>query len=179
MLRPVFLAAILVLSACAVSADAGDTIVRRVADPMPALSGEGLDGAPLSVADYEGQILVVNVWATWCGPCEAEQPELVRVANAYAGRGVAFLGINHADQTAGANEFVRRFDVPYPSLSDPAGRIAASLGYVGLPDTYIVDAGGTIRIAINGPTTEAQLTALLDEVLAAGEASASASAPGA
>lgn len=165
--RPLFLAVILVLSACTISTDAGETIVRRVADPMPMLSGEGLDGAPLSVADYAGQVLVVNVWATWCGPCEEEQPELVRVANAYADRGVAFLGINHADQTAAASEFVRRFAVPYPSLSDPAGRIAASLGYVGLPNTYIVDPGGTIRIAINGPTTEAQLTSLLDEVLAA------------
>jgi thiol-disulfide isomerase/thioredoxin len=144
------------------------TIVRRIDQPLPVLAGSDLDGRPISSEDFRGDVLVVNVWGSWCGPCEQEQPELVRVAEAYDDRGVSFMGINYADQVAAAREFVRRFEVPYPSLVDEAGKTAAQLEYVGLPDTYIIDADGTMRVAISGPTGEAQLTALLDEVLDAG-----------
>jgi thiol-disulfide isomerase/thioredoxin len=150
-----------------VGTTAGTTVVRRLDEPLPTLAGDDLDGGPLSTDDFRGDVLVLNVWGSWCGPCETEQPALVRVAERFEADGVSFMGINHTDQVAQAKEFVRRFDVPYPSLYDPAGRTAADLGYVGLPDTYIVDRDGTIRVAINGPTDEAQLTALLDEVLAA------------
>lgn len=142
------------------------TIVRRVDEPLPVLAGEDLDGRAISSEDFRGDVLVVNVWGSWCGPCEQEQPELVRVAASYEDRGVSFMGINYADQVAAAREFVRRFEVPYPSLVDEAGKTAAQLEYVGLPDTYLVDADGTMRVVISGPTGETQLSALLDEMLA-------------
>jgi thiol-disulfide isomerase/thioredoxin len=142
------------------------TGVREVAEPLPMLSGEDLRGNPLSTLDMAGDVLVVNTWATWCTPCEREQPALVQVATRYADRGVTFLGINHADQLAAAQEWVRRYDVPYPSLYDPAGRFAATLGYLGLPDTYVVDRTGMIRFVVTGPTDAQQLSGLLDQVLA-------------
>lgn len=152
--------------ACSEVDPSATTIVRRMDEPLPVIDGEDLDGAPISSRDLLGDVLVLNVWGSWCGPCEQEQPALVRVAEDYADRGVSFMGINHTDQLAQAREFVRRFEVPYPSLYDPAGRTAADLEYVGLPDTYLVDADGTLRVAINGPTDEEQLVALLEEVLA-------------
>ena len=169
-------AAALLVACTRVSTDPGATIVREVHDPLPALQGEGLRGESLSTDDLAGDVLVLNAWATWCQPCEQEQPDLVTVANSYADRGVVFLGIDHQDGVAAAREWVRRFDVPYPSISDRSGRIAADLGYVGLPDTYVVDATGTIRYAINGATTTAQLSELLDRVLQSAPATASASA---
>lgn len=169
-------AAALLLVACTkVSADPGATIVREVHDPLPSLQGEGLRGESLSTGELAGKVLVLNAWATWCQPCEQEQPDLVTVANRYADRGVVFLGIDHQDGVAAAREWVRRFDVPYPSISDQAGRIAADLGYVGLPDTYVVDATGTIRYAINGATTTAQLSELLDRVVGSASATPSTS----
>jgi thiol-disulfide isomerase/thioredoxin len=149
-----------------VAADAGTTVVRTVRDPLPLLEGETLQGEPIATTDFLGSVLVMNVWATWCGPCELEQPELVRVANAYAGEGVEFLGIDTLEQAPQAQEWERRYDVPYPSLHDPYGRAAVELEYVGPPATYIVDEEGMIRVAITGPTTEAQLSGLLEEVLA-------------
>jgi thiol-disulfide isomerase/thioredoxin len=154
--------------ACSQVDPSATTIVRRVDEPLPVIAGEDLDGRPISSRDFLGDVLVLNVWGSWCGPCEQEQPELVRVADAYRDRGVAFMGINYADQVAAAKEFVRRFDVPYPSLVDAAGTTAADLEYVGLPDTYIVGPDGRTRVMISGPTDEAQLSALLDEVLAEG-----------
>jgi cytochrome c biogenesis protein CcmG/thiol:disulfide interchange protein DsbE len=89
----------------------------------------------------------------------------VKAYRRYHDRGVAFLGINHEDQVAAATAWVDRYHVPYPSISDQAGRYAAACGYLGLPDTYVVDREGTIRFVISGPTDAAQLSGLLDQIL--------------
>jgi thiol-disulfide isomerase/thioredoxin len=144
------------------------TGVRSMSEPLPVLRGEDLQGNQISSTDLAGHVLVVNAWASWCTPCEQEQPALVQVATRYENRGVRFLGINHMDQTAAATEWVRTYHVPYPSIADPSGRFAAVFDYFGLPDTYVVDASGTIRYAVGpGATTATQLSGLLDEVLAA------------
>lgn len=176
---PVLVLAVLVATACARSAAterAGG--FRPVDEPMPVLAGEDLHGRPVSTSDLAGEVLVVNTWASWCLPyCADEQPDLVAVANRYADRGVRFLGVNHMDQRAAATEWERHYDVPYPSLYDPSGRFAATLDYFGLPNTYVVDAAGTIRYALGpGPVDDATLSATIDAVLADQASASSATA---
>jgi DsbE subfamily thiol:disulfide oxidoreductase len=134
--------------------------------PLPALKGESVSGGSVDLADFRGDVTVVNVWATWCGPCRAEQPALVRVSRRYADRGVRFVGLNYQDNRAAAQAWIDEFHVPYDSLVDEQGRYADDLGFPYLPDTYVVDADGTIRWAIYGETNERELSGLLDEVLA-------------
>jgi thiol-disulfide isomerase/thioredoxin len=148
------------------------TAVREVDEPMPVLTGNDLRGDALSTKDYLGSVLVVNAWASWCTPCEQEQPALVQLAHRYEHRGVRFLGIDHMDQDAAATTWVDHYRVPYPSITDPSGKFAASLDYFGLPDTYVVDPTGTIRFAIGpGATSGEQLAGILDQVLAQTSAS--------
>jgi thiol-disulfide isomerase/thioredoxin len=174
------LAAMFALAACtrtAGDASSGSTTVRAMDEPLPTLSGQSLDGHDLSTADLAGKVLVVNAWASWCDPCQLEQPELVQVAKRYAGRGVVFLGIDHMDQDAAAKAWVESYHVPYQSIADPTGKFAASLDYVGLPDTYVVDQTGTIRYMIGpGATSATQLSGVLDQVLAAQTSASSATA---
>jgi DsbE subfamily thiol:disulfide oxidoreductase len=135
--------------------------------PLPELTGETLDGEPLDAATYaDGDVLVINVWADWCAPCRREQPQLVELAARYRDDGVRFLGINYQDDRDAARAWVREFEVPYPSLFDPAGRSAVDLGFPALPDTYVVDPGGTIRWVVYGETDEQELAGLIDDVLA-------------
>lgn len=137
-------------------------------EPLPELTGKTLEGKSLDAATYaDGDVLVINVWANWCDPCRREQPQLVRLANRYRDEGVRFLGINYQDDRDAARAWVREFEVPYPSLFDPSGRSAADLGFPALPDTYVVDPGGTIRWVVYGETDEDELAGLIDEVLAA------------
>ena len=170
---------VLALAACtrgAESSDAG-TGVRAVDEPLPTLSGSSLDGQAVSTKDFLGKVLVVNAWASWCTPCQLEQPELVDVAKRYESHGVRFLGIDHMDQDAAAKAWVESYHVPYPSIADPNGQFAASLDYVGLPDTYVVDPTGTIRYVVGpGATSAAQLSGLLDQVLAGQTSASSATA---
>ena len=114
-----------------------------------------------------GDVTVVNVWATWCGPCRQEQPGLVRTAERYADQGVRFVGLNYQDNLAAAQAWVEEYDVPYESLVDASGGYADDLG-VPVPAGHVHRAidRGTIRWAIYGATSEAELSQLLDEVLA-------------
>jgi thiol-disulfide isomerase/thioredoxin len=111
-------------------------------------------------------VLVINVWSETCAPCRREQPHLVALARSLAPRGVRFLGINYLDDPDAARAWVREFDVPYPSLHDRSGRTAADLGYPALPDTYVVDAAGTIRWVVYGETDARELAGLIADVLA-------------
>jgi len=97
--------------------------------------------------------------------CRREQPQLVRLANDYADDGVRFLGINYQDDRDAAQAWVSDFDVPYPSLFDPWGRTAVHLGFPALPDTYVVDAEGTVRWVVYGETSGSQLARLIEDVL--------------
>ncbi|MFL5791183.1 MAG: TlpA family protein disulfide reductase [Actinomycetota bacterium] len=179
--RPVAVCvAVLALTACTAAggtASDGGTSVRAVDEPLPTLSGPTIDGKQISSQDFLGKVLVVNVWANWCTPCQLEQPELVQVADRYAAQGVRFLGIDHMDQDAAAKAWVQSYRVPYPSIADPTGKFAASLDYVGLPDTYVVDRTGTIRYVIGpGATSASQLSGVLDQVLGAQTSASSATA---
>lgn len=152
--------------------------MTRTDEPLPVLEGKTLEGEQISTRDFIGRVLVLNVWASWCGPCTAEQPALARLANRYEARGVSFLGINHLNDKTEAMAWARNYDVPYPSLYDPAGAFADDLGYPYLPDTFVVDAAGNLRVKIFGETNEQELGQLIDEVLAGQATSAStATAP--
>lgn len=106
----------------------GQTRYARAARrPAPTMSGRTLDGARLSTADLKARLLVVNVWASWCGPCEEEAPTLAAVDAEFRDRGVRFVGINVRDDLASAREFNARFSIRYPSIVDQDGSIAARL----------------------------------------------------
>lgn len=160
---------LLPLVACTGSSDGLGLVA--VVRPLPDLAGSTVQGGELEAADYAGRILVLNVWATWCGPCREEQPALQRVWERYQGRGVRFLGLNYRDDAAAAAAWIDEFGVTYPSIQDPSGGWADDLGFLGLPDTYVADADGTIRYLITGATTDDQLSGVLDDLLAAPSAS--------
>jgi cytochrome c biogenesis protein CcmG/thiol:disulfide interchange protein DsbE len=112
------------------------------------------------IAALRGYPVVVNQWASWCGPCREEFPRFQR-ASARFGRQVAFLGVDSNDSDAAAKTFLGEDPVPYPSIGDPgrevAGLIKATLG---LPDTAFFDRSGRLVYTKQGPyTSPAQLSA--------------------
>jgi thiol-disulfide isomerase/thioredoxin len=138
----------------------------------PTLAGFDLQGKPLSSSDLRGYdgILVVNVWGSWCGPCRREAPVLADASRRYAERGVAFVGLLSRDKPATATAFARRFDVTYPSLQDPGGRLqlrfADSLPSQGIPTTWIIDRKGRVAVRLLAEVTTGTLEGLIDDELA-------------
>ena len=144
-------------------------------DPAPELEGTTLDGDAFALSDWAGEVVVINVWGSWCVPCRKETPELVRLANEYADRGVRFLGINIRDNSAGARSFEGRFKIPYPSLEDPDGRLLLSFRDViptsVVPSTVVIDRRGDVAARIIGAVTYSTMKDLLaDEAAADGGA---------
>lgn len=105
------------------------------------------------LADLRGYPIVVNVWASWCGPCRFEFPILQKLSARY-GKRVGFLGINSEDDIYEAMEFLEKEPVPYPSFKDPDKAIADSLGAIGFPDTAFYSRRGELVYLKQGPYTE-------------------------
>jgi thiol-disulfide isomerase/thioredoxin len=116
--------------------------------PAPAIEGEGLEGGTLSLAQYKGKVLVLNFWASWCGPCRAEAPVLKDVAAKTKAGGVEFLGVDFKDRKADALAFERTEKPGYPSIFDQPGKVALAFqGTVppaAIPSTLIIDEQGRI-----------------------------------
>jgi thiol-disulfide isomerase/thioredoxin len=112
------------------------------------------------IASLHGYPAVVNVWASWCGPCRFEFPTLQKLSAAY-GKRVAFLGVNSQDSDAAAKTFLAEAPVPYPSYTDPDQEIGGELGATrGLPDTAFYDPQGKLVYLKQGPyTNHAELRA--------------------
>ena len=140
--------------------------VVELSGPMPELAGESVVGGALGSDDYRGRPVLVNFWATWCGPCRKEQPALQRLADEYDGR-VAFVGVNHLDDRAAAREYLREFGVTYPSVFDPAGEVAFDFEIPYLPATVIVDAEGQLRYRLLGAQPESSFRGHIEAVLGA------------
>jgi thiol-disulfide isomerase/thioredoxin len=140
--------------------------------PAPELAGIDLSGEQLTAAQLRrsNRVLVVNVWGSWCGPCRREAPVLSAVSTKYAERGVAFLGLLSRDKPAAASAFVRRFDLNYPSLQDPGGRLqlkfADTLPSQGIPTTWIIDRHGRVAARVLVEVTKSTLVGLIDDELA-------------
>ena len=106
------------------------------------------------IAALHGYPAVVNVWASWCGPCRFEFPTLQKLSAAF-GKRVAFLGVNSQDSDDAAKTFLKEAPVPYPSYTDPDQQIGAELGATrGLPDTAYYDRRGTLVYLKQGPYTD-------------------------
>ena len=133
--------------------------------PAPDFAVTTLDGKPLKLSDLRGQLVVINVWASWCVPCRQESAELNRAYARYQGRGVAFVGIAWNDLESDARQFVQEYRVPYPVALDQAGRVSIDYGITGVPETFVVDREGRFVQKWVGPINAGQLAGLVDPLL--------------
>jgi thiol-disulfide isomerase/thioredoxin len=135
----------------------------------PTLAGTTLDGKKLALSDYRGDVVVVNVWGSWCTPCRVEGPALEESYRKYQAKGVKFLGINTRDDNAAALAFVNSTGLTYPSLQDPDEALVLQfksiLPATTVPSSVIIDRSGRVAVRILGGVTEPQLVQQLDAVL--------------
>jgi thiol-disulfide isomerase/thioredoxin len=146
--------------ALAAAAPASGAVAQLLSAPLQDVAGKHQTLAP-----YKGRVLVVNFWASWCGPCVAEMPELVRLHDRYAKKGIEFIGIG-VDSSQNVQNFLKKIPVDYPILVSGFGGadLARSLGNTAgaLPFTVVIDANGAVRSTKLGQVTPAELSKTLD-----------------
>jgi peroxiredoxin len=135
----------------------------------PAFALTSSDGSAVSLADLKGQVVMVNFWASWCGPCRQEMPHLEALHQRYSSLGFTLLGVNVDKDGADAREFLEETPVSFPVLFDPESQVSELYEVVAMPSTVLVDRNGNMRFIHHGykPGYEndyqAQIRALLRE----------------
>lgn len=152
----VFIAVLAVLGLLGFGLASEGTSTLEAGEPMPDTEldrlGEEETG---SLADYRGDWVLVNVWASWCTPCRDEAPALRRLSKRQAGEGFEMVGIDTQDGTDPALEFVDEFGLDYAHLRDPSGDFAKEeLGTTGVPETFLADPDGNLVVHFPGVIDE-------------------------
>jgi peroxiredoxin len=133
----------------------------------PELSLFALGGGEVSLAGLEGQVVLVNNWATWCPPCKAEMPTLQSYYEQHKDQGFVLLGIEAGEPADEVAQFVKDYNLTFPVLLDPQGKALDAFQNLNLPSSYVIDRDGTVRLAwvgaISSSILEKYVTPLLED----------------
>ncbi len=133
--------------------------------PAPAFELNSNSGKPVSLADLKGQIVLVNFWASWCGPCRQEMPILEQLNHQYRSKGVALIGVNVEPDSAAATSWLKATPVTFPILYDVDSKVSKLYEVQGMPNTVIIDRKGVVRYIHRGYSPGAE-NEYLDQIRA-------------
>lgn len=161
--RNAVLLALGILASCALPAVAGQI---EPGTPLPALENKGIEGA---LPDLKGKVVLVDFWASWCGPCKKAMPELNAFHREYGGKGLVVLGVNMDDKAADKDRFVAANPVEFALVRDARHEYVKTIEPKSMPTTLLVDRKGVVRFVHNGfkgEKTTAALKAQIEQLLA-------------
>ena len=115
---------------------------------------ESLEGGEVRLSDYQGQPVVLNFWATWCGPCRKEIPQFVEAYERFRGDGLVIIGVNMQEGKSIARGYVEDYGMQFPVAIDVDGEVGDAYRLLGLPVTYFIDRDGVVRGVFTGPFEE-------------------------
>ncbi len=146
--------------------------IRMIVGPFndqqaPDFTLNTLDGQPVKLADYRGKVILVNFWASWCGPCKEEMPLLQTADEQHKADGLVVLGINTTfqDNRQAAEQFVRDTRVKFPILLDESGSVSQDFRVISIPMSFFIDRKGIIRHYQMGAMNAAQIQQYLDDLM--------------
>ena len=132
------------------STDASEALAETVEYPAPDFRLASLDGGEIGPLDYSGDVVLVEMWATWCGPCRLQAKFLEELHQELEGKGVRFLAVSIGEEEATVREYVERTPFPYPVLLDPQDTLGQRYEVYGLPTVMIVDRKGAVSFLETG-----------------------------
>lgn len=129
---------------------AGSAAAVTLEDHAPDFTLKSLDGANLRLEEYRGQVVLINFWASWCGPCRQEMPLLDRLHQRYVDTGFAVLGVNVEGDARPAQDLIDKIPVSFPVLIDEGQTVSELYKLEAMPSTVVVDRDGVVRYIHRG-----------------------------
>src|SRR6201996_6054406 len=114
--------------------------------PAPAFTLPARGGSTVDLSQFKGQVVMINFWASWCGPCRQEMPLLESIYKTYGKRGFVLLGVNVEPDTNAANNWLKQTPVSFPVLYDTKSKVSSLYNVTGMPTTVMIDRKGNVRM---------------------------------
>lgn len=147
--------------------DPGQVDSPLIGQPAPEVSMMTLDGSrQVRFGDFEGSVVVVNFFASWCLPCRYEHDDLLALQSEYGDEGVVVLGVVYQDSPSNVDRFLDELGRGYEVVIDPGSRTAIDFGVFGIPETFFIDREGRVAAKVFGEAGWESLTAIVDPLLA-------------
>ena len=150
----------------AASATDFSVVPAEVNYPAPQLALENVNGKTESLADFGGQVLLLNNWATWCPPCKAEMPTLKKFHDAHSAEGFTIIAVEAGDGKDEVLQFANSLGLTFPIWLDPDGAALNAFKNGSLPNSYVIDRSGTVRYAWTGEISLAMLEKYVTPLIA-------------
>lgn len=149
-----------------VQSDLDLPVGTKVGELAPNFTGTTLDGETIRLSDLRGKTVLINVFASWCGPCRLEMPHLVEAADQFGDQEVVFVGINLQENPEAVKAFRDEFNVQFPLVLNEDGSLTNNLYTpIGLPTSWFIDQDGVVRYVFAGAMTREVLQNVLDDVI--------------
>ena len=133
--------------------------------PAPDFTLSLFDGGAITLSDLKGKVVLIDFWASWCGPCRQEAPALAQVYREYQERGVEFIGISIWDRLGDAKDYAQGLGITYPKGLDAEGTILVDYAVRGIPEKFFINARGELVTKYIGPSEVEGLREILDQML--------------
>jgi cytochrome c biogenesis protein CcmG, thiol:disulfide interchange protein DsbE len=140
---------------------------KSAKDMAPDFSRNDLAGEPVHLADYRGRLVLLNFWASWCGPCREEMPQFSAWQRSDGARGLRIIGVSMDDDVQSARAFLKQHPVSYPIVMGDAKLGETFGGILGLPTTYLIDAQGRIVARYEGESSLGKMGTQIQGLLSA------------
>ena len=136
--------------------------------PAPEFTLSNLAGTTVALSDLKGQVLLINVWATWCAPCRVEMPSIQAAYDQYHDQGFTVAAVNLQEDPSAVATFMREHQLTFPALLDPDGHVSQAYQAVSLPSSFFVDRRGVIRAVYHGPMPRSIIAGTVEQLLREG-----------
>jgi peroxiredoxin len=134
--------------------------------PAPDFTLLDLTGAPVQLAELRGQVVLINVWATWCPPCRAEMPAIQTVYEQYRERGFTVIAVNIREDADTVRDFMAQNGLTFPALLDGDGAVSNLYQARVYPSSYFVDRAGVVRAVYRGPMARSVIAGTVEQLIA-------------
>jgi cytochrome c biogenesis protein CcmG/thiol:disulfide interchange protein DsbE len=138
----------------------------RANHPAPDFTLADLSGAPVRLGDLRGQVVLVNLWATWCGPCRAEMPMIQAAYDQYRAQGFTVLAVNEREDAEAVAAYMAEGRLTFPALLDQDGAVGAAYQAGVMPSSFFIDRAGVVRAVYKGPMARSVIAGTVEQLLA-------------